>query len=270
MGRLPTATYTKSRTCKICQSPERAEIEQLVLSMSASNPTLTLDAIADAYDISSTELRVHALMHTPLALDFSQESEVSLVESFKRKAGYTFQSDAEGEAEFASSQPLTSDASGSDISCATQSASITGATQPSSVAPVASTAPTAPTSGQRKRMTDEINLREGDMLLASANEMLTTLTTLGRKIKRFASDNDEGADQRLVNFCTPSLVNLYVQSSSELRKTVDAITSMNVAVNGAHDSAADGLTALANAIRNSVNSAQPSGDAFETAQQSDD
>ena len=87
MGRLPENTNMNPRSCPICRHPERAEIERMVLSMSASNPSLTLDAIADAFGMSVRELRVHTLMHTPLALDFSAEAETALIDDFKLRAG---------------------------------------------------------------------------------------------------------------------------------------------------------------------------------------
>ena len=134
MGRLPENTNMNPRSCPICRHPERAEIERMVLSMSASNPSLTLDAIADAFGISVRELRVHTLMHTPLALDFSAEAETALIDDFKLRAG----------------QPLA------------ESTSTQGADSVSH----------NPSAGQltpRQRLTDRIDMRKGDMLLAAAN-----------------------------------------------------------------------------------------------------
>ena len=213
MGRLPENTNMNPRSCPICRHPERAEIERMVLSMSASNPSLTLDAIADAFGISVRELRVHTLMHTPLALDFSAEAETALIDDFKLRAG----------------QPLAESTStqGAD------SVSHTGQLTP------------------RQRLTDRIDMREGDMLLAAANEMLTTLTTLGRRIKSYAGDGSEGSDQRLAAFCSNAMVNLYVGASSELRKSIQAINELNTSLNGAADSGSEGLKALAAALAGS-------------------
>ena len=213
MGRLPENTNMNPRSCPICRHPERAEIERMVLSMSASNPSLTLDAIADAFGISVRELRVHTLMHTPLALDFSAEAETALIDDFKLRAG----------------QPLAESTStqGAD------SVSHTGQLTP------------------RQRLTDRIDMREGDMLLAAANEMLTTLTTLGRRIKSYAGDGSEGSDQRLAAFCSNAMVNLYVGASSELRKNIQAINELNTSLSGAADSCAGGMKALAAAIAGS-------------------
>ena len=215
MGRLPENTNMNPRSCPICRHPERAEIERMVLSMSASNPSLTLDAIADAFGISVRELRVHTLMHTPLALDFSSEAETALIDDFKLRAG----------------QPLAE-------STSTQGADSVSHTPSGQLTP-------------RQRLTDRIDMREGDMLLAAANEMLTTLTTLGRRIKSYAGDGSEGSDQRLAAFCSNAMVNLYVGASSELRKSIQAINELNTSLNGAADSGSEGLKALAAALAGS-------------------
>ena len=215
MGRLPENTNMNPRSCPICRHPERAEIERMVLSMSASNPSLTLDAIADAFGISVRELRVHTLMHTPLALDFSAEAETALIDDFKLRAG----------------QPLAE-------STSTQGADSVSHTPSGQITP-------------RQRLADRIDMREGDMLLAAANEMLTTLTTLGRRIKSYAGDGSEGSDQRLAAFCSNAMVNLYVGASSELRKNIQAINELNTSLNGAADSGSEGLKALAAALAGS-------------------
>ena len=225
MSRLPESTNTNPRTCMICRHPERAEIERLVLSMSASNPTLTLDAIADAYGLSVKELRVHTLMHTPLALDFSAEAESALIDGFKLRAG----------------QPLTesTSAQGADsVSQNNQSVSADGAAA-GQITP-------------KQRLTDKIDMREGDMLLAAANEMLTTLNVLGRRIKSYASDGSDGSDQRLITFCSNAMVNLYIGTSTELRKNIQAINELNSSINGAADAGSEGLKALAAAIAGSA------------------
>ena len=215
MGRLPENTNMNPRSCPICRHPERAEIERMVLSMSASNPSLTLDAIADAFGISVRELRVHTLMHTPLALDFSAEAETALIDDFKLRAG----------------QPLAE-------STSTQGADSVSHTPSGQITP-------------RQRLADRIDMREGDMLLAAANEMLTTLTTLGRRIKSYAGDGSEGSDQRLAAFCSNAMVNLYVGASTELRKNIQAINELNTSLNGAADSGSEGLKALAAALAGS-------------------
>lgn len=211
--RGPTSPIMSAKTCEICQHPERAEIERLILSVSPSNPRLNLSTIADAYGLSEEKLRVHALMHSPMALDFSKESEVALVEQFQRKL------------DGAASTPVTPGAtSGSNKSAA----------------------------GKRDWITDKVNMHEGDMLLAAANEYLTTITTIGRRIKRYASDGSDGGDQRLVAMCSTPLVNLYVGAGAEMRKAIQELRELNRELNGSHDSAAAGLQALAAALSGST------------------
>lgn len=223
MGRIPENTNMNPRSCPICRHPERAEIERMVLSMSASNPGLTLDAIADAFGISIRELRVHTLMHTPLALDFSAEAETALIADFQSRAG----------------QPSAE---------ATSPQGAVSVSQNSSTAQGATSGRITP----RQRLADRVDIREGDMLLAAANEMLTTLTTLGRRIKSYAGDGSEGSDQRLAAFCNTSLVNLYIGASAELRKSIQAINELNTSLNGAADSGSEGLKALAAALSGSM------------------
>lgn len=211
---MPTIPKSSARFCEVCNHPDRMEIERLLFTVSPGNPRLTIDGIADAFGVSSNSLRVHAMMHMPLVMDFSQESEEALVAGFRSRSG-------------AASHPVDS---------ATSSPS-----EPSASAG----------RGDRKVMADAIDMREGDMLLASATEYLTTLTTLGRRLKRYASDNSDEGDQRLAAFCSPSMVNLYVNAGAELRKAIQAINELNTSVNGSHDSAAAGLAALAAAIANS-------------------
>ena len=216
MGRIINTPRVESKTCPICQHKDRAQIEQLILAVSPSNPTLTLDVIADAFGVNPQDLRVHALMHTPLALDFSEESEASLVNSFQQRAQEVSVTPIEEVDGTSSNQSITSGASDSK--------------------------PTI--SGLRNRLTDKLNLRESDMLLASATEMLTTLTSVGRKIKSFG-------DQQLVNFLTNAMVSLYTGTAGELRKTIEEINHMNATINGENNGAATGLQALAAALAES-------------------
>ena len=51
--------------CKICDRPDRADIENAILNISAESG-LTVDKIAEQYEIDVQELRNHALFHTPL------------------------------------------------------------------------------------------------------------------------------------------------------------------------------------------------------------
>ena len=51
--------------CTICNHPDRAEIENAILSMTDGVKT-SIEVIADQYDVSLADLKMHALFHTPL------------------------------------------------------------------------------------------------------------------------------------------------------------------------------------------------------------
>lgn len=201
-------SIASSRTCPVCSHAERAEIEQALLSISPSRPELTLEVIADAYDIPVDKLRVHALMHTPLALDFSQESADALVQNFRDKAGVT---DEQGDASHQASA--------------------------------------VPNIKTRSRITDKVNMREGDILLATAYEYLSTMTILGRRIKNYAQSRNAGDELLLPNFCSKAVVDLYIGCGSEIRQAIKGINDLNTSLNGSHDSSLAGLQALAVALK---------------------
>ena len=51
--------------CTICNHPDRAEIENAILSMTDGVKT-SIEVIAGQYDVSLADLKMHALFHTPL------------------------------------------------------------------------------------------------------------------------------------------------------------------------------------------------------------
>ena len=51
--------------CTICNHPDRAEIENAILSMTDEVKT-SIEVIAEQYDVSLSDLKMHALFHTPL------------------------------------------------------------------------------------------------------------------------------------------------------------------------------------------------------------
>ena len=70
-------------TCKICSHPNRIEIEHAMLNLSTDFKTVTLDTIASSYQVSTNDLKVHALMHTPLGI--SEEPNDSISRKIKLK-----------------------------------------------------------------------------------------------------------------------------------------------------------------------------------------
>lgn len=51
--------------CTICNHPDRAEIENAILSMTDGS-NISIEVIAEQYDVSLADLKMHALFHTPL------------------------------------------------------------------------------------------------------------------------------------------------------------------------------------------------------------
>ena len=51
--------------CTICNHPDRAEIENAILSMTDGSKT-SIEVIAEQYAVSLSDLKMHALFHTPL------------------------------------------------------------------------------------------------------------------------------------------------------------------------------------------------------------
>ena len=59
-------------SCKICNHPDRAEIENAILTMTADAPPNdknSIEKIAEQYKVPLDELKMHALFHTPLVGD---------------------------------------------------------------------------------------------------------------------------------------------------------------------------------------------------------
>lgn len=59
-------------SCSICNHSERSEIENAILNMTADAPpsdSNSIEQIAEQYGVSSDELKMHALFHTPLVGD---------------------------------------------------------------------------------------------------------------------------------------------------------------------------------------------------------
>ena len=81
--------------CKICNRTDRADIENAILNISAESG-LTVDSIAEQYQLDVAELRNHALFHTPLVapcdivtqtteLQVSPDAEAKVPASLARK-----------------------------------------------------------------------------------------------------------------------------------------------------------------------------------------
>lgn len=75
--------------CTICNHPDRAEIENAILSMTDGSK-ISIEAIAEQYDVSLSDLKMHALFHTPL-VDAADIEELRDTESLTVTAGDTEQ-----------------------------------------------------------------------------------------------------------------------------------------------------------------------------------
>lgn len=58
-------------TCSICNSPNRAEIENAILALTTSGAgeNVSIETIAEQFNVSLDELKMHAMFHTPLVSD---------------------------------------------------------------------------------------------------------------------------------------------------------------------------------------------------------
>lgn len=52
--------------CRVCQHSQRADIENMLLELTDKEKGITVESIAEEYGISTNELKLHALYHTPL------------------------------------------------------------------------------------------------------------------------------------------------------------------------------------------------------------
>lgn len=77
--------------CTICNHPDRAEIENAILSMTDGSK-ISIEAIAEQYDVSLSDLKMHALFHTPL-VDAADIEELRDAESLTMTAGGTEQTE---------------------------------------------------------------------------------------------------------------------------------------------------------------------------------
>lgn len=78
-------------SCRICNHPDRAEIENAILTMTADAPPNdenSIEAIAAQYNVPLNELKMHALFHTPLVGDGDIE-ELKSAETLTMTAGDT-------------------------------------------------------------------------------------------------------------------------------------------------------------------------------------
>lgn len=105
-------------------------------------------------------------------------------------------------------------------------------------------------------LTRKMKLREADMLSTVSKEYLSTLRIMGRRIGKLAEVDrtdleDEDKQLKLAKLLTKPMVDLYIGLGTEIRQTVKTMAELDRMLNGPQDSLGSGLSALAEAIRNS-------------------
>ncbi len=100
-------------------------------------------------------------------------------------------------------------------------------------------------------------LREMELLGVAAREYLGTLEQVGARIRGYTADVDSSAFEKKLGKPT---VDLYLGCGDNLQKTMRALAEVDNLLNGPKDDGLAGLSALANAIRQSREMAGESDD----------
>lgn len=201
-------------SCKICNHPDRAEIENAILTMTADAPPNeqnSIEKIAEQYKVPLDELKMHALFHTPLVGDGD-------IEELHAEVGCngdvcnipSFDSDVEQTPKAAPRDSLT-----------------------------------------RKMKLREADMLAavGQEYLVT----LKTMGRRINKLAQVSSIDieDEEKQLKLAKLLTKPMVDLYVGLGGEIRQTVKTMAELDRMLNGPEDNLSSGLGALAAAIRGS-------------------
>ena len=116
------------------------------------------------------------------------------------------------------------------------------------------------TDNGRDSITRKLKLKEADMLAEAAEEYMSTMKAMGKRLRKLSDTSDldghseEGElDFRCAKLMTKPMVDLYVGVGSEVRQTVRTMAELDRLLNGEADSSSAGLNALAMAIVESRN-----------------
>lgn len=202
-------------SCKICNHPDRAEIENAILTMTADAPPNeknSIEQIAEQYKVDLDELKMHALFHTPLVGDGD-------VEELRAEGGVC--------------NTLIPEA-GCDVppaECDTKAEPRDSLTR------------------RMKLREADMLAAVGQEYLVT----LKTMGRRINKLAQVSSIDieDEEKQLKLAKLLTKPMVDLYVGLGGEIRQTVKTMAELDRLLNGPEDSAATGLAALAQAIRRS-------------------
>lgn len=198
-------------SCKICNHPDRAEIENAILTMTADAPPNeqnSIEKIAEHYKVPLDELKMHALFHTPLVGDGD-------IEELHAEGGCSgdipsFDPNVEQTPEVAPRDSLT-----------------------------------------RKMKLREADMLAavGQEYLVTLKTMGRRINKLAQVSS--IDIEDEEKQLKLAKLLTKPMVDLYVGLGGEIRQTVKTMAELDRMLNGPEDNLSSGLGALAAAIRGS-------------------
>lgn len=198
-------------SCKICNHPDRAEIENAILTMTADAPPNeknSIEQIAEQYKVDLDELKMHALFHTPLVGDGD-------VEELRNEVG-------------GCNTPML------DVP------TVEGASKPE---------PRDSLTRRMKLREADMLAAVGQEYLVTLKTMGRRINKLAQVSS--IDIEDEEKQLKLAKLLTKPMVDLYVGLGGEIRQTVKTMAELDRLLNGPEDSAATGLAALAQAIRRS-------------------
>lgn len=95
-------------------------------------------------------------------------------------------------------------------------------------------------------ITEQIHLREADVIRDAMNENFATLKNLSTKINQIVSEHT--SKEPTLNMLSKSVVDLYLGCSQAINEAANTLVKLNLAVNGEKDNGLDGLKALVNVI----------------------
>lgn len=201
-------------SCRICNHPDRAEIENAILTMTADAPPNdenSIEAIAAQYNVPLNELKMHALFHTPLVGD----GDIEVLKD-------------------AGSETLTA---------------TVGSEQFEIESEVAKAAPRDSLTRRMKLREADMLAAVGNEYLVT----LKTMGRRINKLAQVSSIDieDEEKQLKLAKLLTKPMVDLYVGLGGEIRQTVKTMAELDRLLNGPEDNATTGLVALAKAIQGS-------------------
>ncbi len=198
-------------SCRICNHPDRAEIENAILTMTADAPPNeqnSIEKIAEHYKVPLDELKMHALFHTPLVGDGD-------IEELHAEGGCngdipSFDPDVEQNPKAAPRDSLT----------------------------------------RRMKLREADMLAAvGQEYLVTLKTMGRRINKLAQVSS--IDIEDEEKQLKLAKLLTKPMVDLYVGLGGEIRQTVKTMAELDRMLNGPEDNLSSGLGALAAAIRGS-------------------